>query len=172
MVIFLCAWAAVVIAIAILGARLGRLPDLIPVYRTFLGTPTRLAQKGPISVLRVPLMGAAQLAAVSILAAEAWRSPVAGWLRFWTGLAVAIALKTALEATVFAGLGTPWGATCSPALNAATIAVVVIFLSWMAILWKRGNMSGKPPISKKSGLPVLLLLGAYIALATWPLWRS
>jgi hypothetical protein len=172
MLIFICAWATVFIGAAFLGARLQNLPASIPVYRTFLGAPTRLAPKSLISVLRVPMMGAAQLGAVSVLAIEAWRGSDAGWMRFWTGLAVAIAVKTALEAAVLIGLGTRWGATWSPALNAATIAVIVTFLGWAARLWSRGNIGGQLPIAATSGISVLLLLCAHIALATWPLWSA
>src|SRR4051794_9285590 len=88
--VFVIAWILVAAGSLLVGARLSSLPATVPVYRTILGTPIRLAPTSWTSVLRVPLMGAAQLAAVSILAFDASRHRVATWSQFWKILAAAI----------------------------------------------------------------------------------
>src|SRR5260370_37250004 len=88
------AWLLVMAGVTLLVLRLEHLPDTIPLYRSFTGTPTSLAPKSALAVLRVPLMGASQLVTVSLLARQAQRDAVVRCSRFLPASACTTGVKT------------------------------------------------------------------------------
>jgi len=55
---------------------------------------------------------------------------------------------------------------------AATLAIVIAFACWAVYALQRGRLRSAPPIGRATGAGAALGAAAYVALATWPLWRA
>lgn len=156
-----------------LAWRLPSLPEHIPAYRTPAGD--HLVAKSALVVLRVPLIGAACLAAVHTMLLA---SPAGGWRGVWNAAAACLAVKTLAEALELALLGTD-----SPAISAAakgaTLVAVVAFAVVVATSWARGRLpmsgEGAPGLRdlgvRERGV-LLVAFVVWLALASAPVWSG
>ena len=168
---FAVCWATVGLALGVLLVRLNGLPESIPVFVSVLGTPTRWAPTSMVMVIRIAMMGVGQLGAVTALAhaSEGGGSP--GWDRFFRVMAVAVAAKTLAESVMLAGTGTTWGEVTAPALQAATIIIVLAFLLSAAWMWRKGLLGSVPTVSgPRTQLTIVFSVGVWLAFATVPYW--
>ncbi len=164
-------WATLALALGVLLARLGGLPESVPVFVSPMGTPTVWAPTSIPMVTRIALMGAGQLGAATALAHGSSRGGYGDWTRFFGYMAIAVAGKTLAESISLAGTATRWGETTGPALHGLTVLIVVAFLLSGLVMWRQGLLRQFPEI-KSLGTRVTLVLsaGVWLAFATIPYW--
>ena len=172
--VFIAAWTAVTLATVILVGALDHLPSSVPVFQTFMGTPTMWAPKSIPMVTRIALMGAGQLGAVTALARHvSWSGP-SGWTRLLKGMALAVGAKTLVESIGFAGTATTWGETVGSVLNIVTILIVVAFLAFVVAIWRSGALTQLPRGGTRGAWGTIgligLSLGLWVTFATIPWW--
>jgi hypothetical protein len=162
------AWALIAASCALLLVRAPHLPDPLPVYRTLAGETVRWAPRSDLLVVRVALLGAAQLAAVTAVLLD--RPPPADgpWTRLLGAGALAVGAKAVLESLGLAALGTSNADLASTATLWATFGVVAAVLARTAALW-RGGMGPFPPTSPLARIGVGAAVAAWAALAMLPL---
>jgi preprotein translocase subunit SecG len=170
-VIFTVCWATLALALGVLLARLGGLPESVPVFVSITGTPTVWAPTSIPMVTRIAFMGAGQLGVATALAYGSSRGGYADWTRLFGYMAIAVAGKTLAESISLAGTATAWGETTAPALHAITVLIVVAFLLSAIVMWRRGVLGRFPQITQL-GTRVALVLsaGVWLVFATIPYW--
>jgi len=164
-------WATLALALGVLLARLGSLPESVPVFVSPMGTPTMWAPTSIPMVTRIAFMGAGQLGAAAALAHGSSRGGHADWARFFGYMAIAVAGKTLAESISLAGTATHWGETTAPALHAITVLIVVAFLLSGLVMWRKGLLRQFPEIkSSSTRLMLVLSAGVWLVFATIPYW--
>lgn len=164
-VLFVVAWLLVAVALGWLAWRAPSLPEQVPIFRSPWSEGPRLAPRTIWTVLRVALMGAAQLGAVTVLAVAVVRARSAGWTRLAQAGALAVGVKTLLEAIEFGGVGT----LAALALRGATIGVVGAFILFVVALWRRGALENAPRLNRSETALVVLSVAAWALLVVAPL---
>ena len=156
-------WLLVGAAVVGLLAAYDALPQRIPIARTpTTGEWTSWAPKSIASVLRIPLMGFAQLGAATVMRGSAARQGAAHWARFWTTLSVVAAAKTAVETLQLASLGAPLPSIAEPLFYVASLLPVLLGVGWAGLaLWPHRRALGQPKVNLREGM----LLG--VCLAAW-----
>jgi len=124
-----------------------------------------------VMVIRIAMMGVGQLGAVTALAHASEGGGYPGWDRFFRLTAVAVATKTLTESVMLAGTGTAWGEATTPALQAVTIGIVLVFLLSAAWMWRKGFLGSVPTVSGlRTQLTIVFSVGVWLAFATVPYW--
>jgi hypothetical protein len=167
------AWAALGLATALLLGVYDGLPAQLPLLRDATGWWTTWAPKSPLTALRIPLMGAGQLGAATVMLRAARRQQAGHWTRFWFALVAVAALKSVIETLQIALLGAHLSRAAEPVFYAAALFAVVVGVGWAAhLLWRaRGRMKAV----ELRAADVLLLcaaLGAWLLAAVVPLRLS
>ena len=164
-------WATVVLALGVLLARLGSLPEFVPVFVSLTGTPTAWAPKSVPMVTRIAFMGAGQLGAATALVLGSSQGRHHGWARLFEYMAMAAAGKTLAESISLAGTATRWGVRAAPILQAITILIVVAFLLSAVVMWRRGLLRQFPDIKSLSTRVALVFsVTVWLVFATVPYW--
>ena len=160
-------WAAIGAAVGLVVTRAGEFPDRVPAYVSPLdGSPTSWAPGVLPMVVRVPLMGAGLLLAVSALAHGA---PITrGWIAFFSWFAIALTLKTCLETVSIVIAGTSAGETLEFPLHVATLTVVLSFVVYAVDAWRRGRLTMMPAVTGRGWLAIGIGLAVWIICAMLP----
>lgn len=164
-VIFVFAWLLVAAALSWLAWRAPSLPEQVPIFRSPWSEGPRLAPRTIWTVLRVGLMGAAQLGALTVLAVAVVRERSTAWTRLAQAGALAIGAKTLLEAIEFGGVGT----LAALVLRGATVGVVGAFTLFVVALWRRGALANAPRLKRSETALVAASVAAWALLVVAPL---
>jgi hypothetical protein len=170
----LCAgWAALALATAVLLGAYDALPSRLPLLRDVTGTWTTWAQKSPWTALRMPLMGAGQLAAATVMMRAARRQRALHWTQFWFALAAVAALKSVVETLQIALLVAPLPPEAELVFYAAALLPVVLGVGWAAqFLWRARAQVQEFRLRSDDVLLLCASLGLWLAAAAIALHPS
>jgi hypothetical protein len=154
-------------AIGLVLTRAGQFPESVPAMVSPLdGSPTTWAPGVLPIVMRVPLMGAGLLLAVSGIVHGA---TLAGeWIPFFRWLAIALTVKTCLETVSVAIVGTPAANTLELPLHLLTLLVVALFVIYAFHTWRNGRLTTIPTVAGRAWLAIGLGLAVWLTCAMLP----
>jgi hypothetical protein len=163
----LCAgWAALALATAVLVGAYEALPSPLPLLRDVTGAWTTWAPKSPLTALRVPLMGAGQLGAATVMMRAARRQQALHWTRFWFAIAAVAAFKSVVETLQIALLVAPLPREIEPVFYAAALLPVVLGVGRAAqLLWRARRQVQEFRLRSDEVLLLCASLGLWLAAA-------
>ena len=160
-------WAAIGAAVGLVVTRAGAFPESVPAYVSPIdGSPTAWAPGLLPIVMRVPLMGAGLLLVVSALVHGAALS--VGWVAFFRWLAIALTVKTCLETVSLAMVGLPVAGALELPLHALTLVVVLSFVIYAGVAWRRGRLANPPVVTGRAWVAVGIGLAVWMICAMLP----
>jgi hypothetical protein len=156
------AWAALGLAAAVLVATYETLPAQVPLLRGPTGSWIAWAPKSLLVVLRIPLMGAAQLGAATIMLHAAVKQGALQWSRVFSILTIVAGIKSVAETLQFATLGGGLPRTSEQMFYGAALVPVIVGVAWLVrFAWQSRGQFERLTLDRGERL----LLGA--CLAVW-----
>jgi len=160
-------WAAIGAAIGLVLTRTGQFPESVPAMVSPVdGSPTTWAPGVLPIVMRVPLMGAGLLLAVSAMVHGA--TLTGEWVAFFRWLAIALTVKTSLETISMAIVGTRAANTLELPLHLLTLLVVASFVCYAFLTWRKGGLTTPPTVAGRAWFAIGFGVAVWLTCAMLP----
>lgn len=168
-------WAILLSPFLMVAYRYNELPDPLPLFRKLSGGLSVWASKSPLTVFRLPLIGALMGAMLEVMRLHtdklANAEPRKHYRSLWNAFLVTLAIKSAIQGIEFASL-----VNASPGLfMGATLLVVAVGLVMAAIPARKIYLQNRFKLDSftKQELAAMILLGTiYLIVAFLPLLIS
>jgi len=168
-------WVILLSPFLMLAYRYNELPDPLPLFRKLSGGVSVWAMKSPLTVFRVPLIGALMGAMLEIMRSHtdklANAEPRKHYRSLWNAFLVTLAIKSVIQGIEFASL-----VNASPGLfMGATLLVVACGLAMAAIPARKIYLENRfklDKLTKQEGTAMIVLAAIYLIVAFLPLLIS